>query len=104
MEVSMNNPYIHLIPLLFGILYFSVIALLHWKLNLDYKYGLLFPLFMTIIMNLMAIPSYFRWISGGMGDGDWLLVIFALWQLGILVFYLILWKLVETLSRNKESE
>ena len=100
----MNNPYIHLIPVLFGILYFSVIALLHWKLNFSYKYGLLFPSFMTIVMNLMAIPSYFRWIFGGMGDGDWLLVIFALWQVGALILYVILWRLVELLSSKKESD
>lgn len=100
----MNNPYIHLIPILFGILYFSLIALLHWKLNLKYSVGILFPLFMTIIMNLMAIPSYIRWMTGGMGDGDWLLLIFALWQLAILLLYLILWKLFESFSHKKESE
>jgi len=104
MEVAMNNPYIHLIPLLFGILYFTVIALLHWKLNFSYKYGLLFPSFMAFVMNLMSIPSYFRWISGGMGDGDWLLLIFAWWQVGILVFYVILWRLVESFSGKKESD
>jgi hypothetical protein len=100
----MNNPYIHLIPLLFGVIYFSIIALLHWKLNLKYSVGLLFPLFMTIVMNLMAIPSYIRLITGGTGDGDWLLLIFALWQLGILIFYIILWKAVESFSNKKESE
>jgi hypothetical protein len=100
----MNNPYIHLIPILFGILYFSLIALLHWKSNLKYSVGILFPLFMTIIMNLMAIPSYFRWMMGGMGDGDQLLLIFALWQLAILLLYLILWKLSESFSHKKESE
>jgi hypothetical protein len=100
----MNNPYIHLIPILFGILYFSLIALLHWKLNVKYSVGILFPLFMTIIMNLMAIPSYIRWLTGGMGDGDRVLLIFALWQLGILLLYLILWKLFELFSHKKESE
>jgi hypothetical protein len=59
---------------------------------------------MAIVMNLMAIPSYFRWISGGMGDGDWLLVIFALWQVGVLSIYVILWKLIESFSDKKESE
>jgi hypothetical protein len=59
---------------------------------------------MTIIMNLMAIPSYIRLITGGAGDGDWLLMIFALWQLGILIFYIILWKAVESFSNKKESE
>jgi hypothetical protein len=100
----MNNPYLHLIPLLFGVIYFSIIALLHWKLNFKYSVGLLFPLFMTIVMNLMAIPSYIRLITGGVGDGDWLLLIFALWQLGILIFYIILWKAVESFSNKKESE
>lgn len=100
----MSNPYIHLIPLLFAIIYFSIIYLLHWKLNFKFSYGLLLPLFMTIVMNLMAIPSYVRLISGGMGDGDWLLLIFALWQLGILIFYILLWKLIESFSNKKESE
>jgi hypothetical protein len=100
----MNNPYIHLIPLLFGIIYFSIIYLLHWKLNFKYSYGLLLPLFMTIVMNLIAIPSYIRLIFGGMGDGDWLLLIFAQWQLGIAIFYVFLWKLVESFSNKKESE
>lgn len=100
----MNNPFINLIPLLFGILYFSVIAMLHWKLDFNYKYGMLFPAFMAIVMNLMAIPSYFRWMNGGMGNGDWLLLIFAMWQLGILLLYLILWKLTESFSHKKESE
>lgn len=100
----MNNPYIHLIPLLFGLVYFSIIYLLHWKLNMHFKFGLLFPLFMTIIMNLMAIPSYIRWITQAMGEGDWLLLIFAWWQAGVLLFYIILWKLVESFTNKKESE
>lgn len=100
----MNNPYIHLIPLLFGLIYFSIIYLLHWKLSMHFKYGLLFPLFMTIIMNLMAIPSYTRWITQTMGEGDWLLLIFAWWQAGVLLLYIILWKLVESFTNKKESE
>ncbi|PKM64555.1 MAG: hypothetical protein CVU96_02250 [Firmicutes bacterium HGW-Firmicutes-20] len=100
----MNNPFIHIIPLVFGIIYFSIIALLHWKLNIKYSIGLLFPLFMTIIMNLMSIPSYIRLITGEMGEGDWLLMIFALWQLGILIFYVILWRIAESFSSKKESE
>jgi phage shock protein PspC (stress-responsive transcriptional regulator) len=59
---------------------------------------------MSIVMNLMAVPSYVRLISGVMGEGDWLLLIFALWQLGILIFYVILWKLIESFSNKKESE
>ncbi len=100
----MNNPYIHLIPLLFGLLYFSVIALIHWKLNISYKYGLLFPLFMTIVMNLLATPSYLRWFTRNAGEGDWLLLIFAWWQVVILFLYIFLWKITESFSNKKESE
>jgi hypothetical protein len=59
---------------------------------------------MSIVMNLISVPSYIRWATQVMGEGDWLLLIFAWWQLGILILYIILWKLAESLQNKKESE